>query len=65
MPWTTDIQLCDDTIEFKIYPGASITMIPTTVYRESRDDKLQSIGKVLHGLSQYTLTVLGKFHGAL
>ena len=38
MPWTTDIQLSDDIIEFKIDPGANVTVIPTTVYRESTDD---------------------------
>lgn len=40
-------------------------MIPATVYRESRDDKLQPAGKVLRGPSQHTLTVLGKFRGSL
>ena len=59
------MQLNGDPIEFNVDNGADITVIPSTVYRELRDDKLLSAGKVLCGLSQQTLTVLGKFHGTL
>ena len=45
-PWTIGIQLNGDPIEFKIDPGADVTVIPATAYRESRDNKLQPAGKV-------------------
>ena len=54
-----------DPIEFKIDTGADVIVIPATVNRESRDDKLQPAGKELRGPSQHTLTVLGKFQSAL
>ena len=64
-PWIIGIQLNGDLIDFKIDTGADVTVIPASVYKKSRDDKLQPAGKLLRGPSQHTLTVLGKFRGTL
>ena len=57
-PWTINIQLNGDILEFKIDTGADVTVIPATIYKESRDTSLQPAGKVLRGPSQHTLSVL-------
>ena len=36
-PWTIGIQLNGDPIEFKIDTVADVTVIPATIYKESRD----------------------------
>ena len=63
--WTIGIQLNGDPIDFKIDTGADVTVIPASVYKKSRDNKLQPARKLLRGPSQHTLTVLGKVHGTL
>ena len=51
--------------EFKIDTGADVTVIPTLVYKKSCDGPLVSPNRVLHGPSQHTLSVVGKFVGNL
>ena len=51
-PWTIDIQLNSDLIEFKIDTGADVTVIPATMYKEPRDKSLQPADKILHGPSK-------------
>ena len=64
-PWTIGFQLNGDLIDFEIDTGADVTVIPASVYKKSRDDKLQPAGKHLCGPSLHTLTVLGKFRSTL
>ena len=64
-PWTIGIQLNGNPIDFKIDTGADFIVIPASVYKKSRDNKLQPAKKLLRGPSQHTLTVLSKFHDTL
>ena len=64
-PWTAVLQLNNHKTEFKIHTGADVTVIPTHMYRKSRDGPLRSPNRVLRGPSQHTLSVVGKFVGNL
>ena len=64
-PWTAVMQLNGHTTEFKIDTGADVTVIPTLVYKKSRDGPLVSSNRILRGPSQHTLSVVGKFVGNL
>ena len=64
-PWTAVLHLNGHTTEFKIDTGADVTVIPTFMYKRSRDGPLVSPNRVLRGPSQHTLSVVGKFVGNL
>ena len=64
-PWTAVLQLNNHKTEFKIHTGVDVTVIPTHMYRKSRDGPLRSPNRVLRGPSQHTLSVVGKFVGNL
>ena len=60
-PWTVILHLNGHTTKFKIDTGADVTVIPASMYKQSRDGPLVTPDRVLRGPSQHMLSVLGKF----
>ena len=48
-PWTTDILLNGESLQFKVDTGADVTVIPVRSYSENRDGPLSSPDKTLSG----------------
>ena len=62
-PWL--INLCKQTLKFKIDTGADVTVIPASVYNESKHGPLTHSSHLLKGANQQVLQVTGSFKGKL
>ena len=61
------INLClnKETVKFKIDTGANVTVIPASVYNESKHGPLTHSTRLLKGADQQVLQVTGSFKGKL
>ena len=64
-PWTTNILLNGESLQFKVDTGADVTVIPMRSYSENRDGPLSLPDKTLSGPTEYSLRVQGQFLATL
>ena len=63
--WTITANLNSSDVKFKIDTGADVTVIPETLYVETRHGPLEKTTEKLKGANQQPLDVAGKFQGNL
>ena len=64
-PWMVNLYLNKQSLEFKIDTGADVTVIPASVYKESKHGPLKPSNCLLKGADQQPLQVTGSFTGKL
>ncbi|XP_061926289.1 uncharacterized protein K02A2.6-like [Entelurus aequoreus] len=64
-PWMENILLNGEAINFKIDTGADVTSIPESVFKPTRDGKLEKPLKKLFGPGRNPLNVKGCFQGKM
>ena len=64
-PWMVNLYLNKQSLEFKIDTGADVTVIPASVYKESKHGPLKPSNRLLKGADQQPLQVTGSFTGKL
>ena len=64
-PWLINLCLNKETVKFKIDTGVDVTVIPASVYNESKHGPLTHSTRLLKGADQQVLQVTGSFKGKL
>ena len=60
-----NLYLNKQSLDFKIGTGANVTVVPTSVYRESKHGPFKSSNHLLKGADQQPLQVIRSFTGKL
>jgi len=63
--WYSDIKMNGEVVSFKLDTGATVTAIPTKLYKCSRDGPLLHTSKRLYGPNNKILPVVGQIQSRL